>query len=81
MLPRSSALLTVAASATAFAGKECHVPSKYAASNGTADDSPAIAKAFADCADGGTVCFAEGVDYNVLTPISATNLTNVTIEM
>ncbi|KAK4539971.1 hypothetical protein LTR36_009941 [Oleoguttula mirabilis] len=61
--------------------KTCQVASKYAASNGTADDSPAIAAAFAACANGGTVSFAVGVDYNALTPVIATNLSDVTIEM
>lgn len=59
----------------------CNVPSQYAVSNGTADDSSAVAAAFARCASGGTISFAEGVDYNVFTPITATNLSNVTIEM
>ncbi|KAK5133325.1 hypothetical protein LTR08_007850 [Meristemomyces frigidus] len=61
--------------------KTCNIPSKYASSNGTADDSPAIAAAFAQCATGGTVVFAEGVDYNAFTPVAATNLSDVTIEM
>ncbi|EMC97953.1 glycoside hydrolase family 28 protein [Baudoinia panamericana UAMH 10762] len=59
----------------------CDVPSQYAYSNGTADDAPAINFALSLCARGGVVRFAEGVDYSVLTPVSATNLTNVTIEM
>lgn len=59
----------------------CQVPSSFAASNGTANDSPAIAAAFARCAQGGVVSFAEGVSYNVFSPVTATNLSNVTIEM
>jgi hypothetical protein len=59
----------------------CHVASSYATSNGSADDSPAIASAFAHCANGGTISFAEGTDYNVLTPIVATDLNNVTVEL
>jgi len=59
----------------------CKIPSKYASSNGTADDSPAIASAFAICANGGTIVFSEGVDYNVFTPISALNLSHATIEV
>ncbi|EME86029.1 glycoside hydrolase family 28 protein [Pseudocercospora fijiensis CIRAD86] len=61
--------------------KVCRVASQYAASNGTADDSPAIAKAFEACSCGGIVEFGDGVDFNVLTPISANNLSNVEIIM
>lgn len=42
--------------------KTCVVPSQYAASNGTADDSVAIVKALTDCANGGLVQFPMGVD-------------------
>ena len=59
----------------------CTVTSRYAESNGTIDDSPAIASAFAECASGGTIVFSEGVDYNVFLPVSATNLSDVTIQM
>jgi polygalacturonase len=61
--------------------KICTIPSKYGSSNGTADDSPAISAAFAECAKDSTVVFSEGVDYLVLNPISATNLSNVEIRM
>lgn len=59
----------------------CTVPSKYKSSGGEADDSPAISAAFSKCAQDATIVFSEGVDYNVLQPISATNLSNVTIQM
>ncbi|KAH9828920.1 glycoside hydrolase family 28 protein [Teratosphaeria destructans] len=59
----------------------CTIPSQYAASNGKADDSPAIAAAFAECATDATITFVEGTDYNVFTPIKATNLSNVRIEV
>jgi hypothetical protein len=59
----------------------CTIASKYKVSGGTADDSPAITAAFAKCAKDATVVFEEGVDYNVLKPVSATNLSNVTIQM
>lgn len=68
--------LTVLAQ-NSYADKICTVASL----NGTSDDSPAISSAFAKCASGGTVVFEEGIDYNVFTPISATNLTDVTIQM
>lgn len=55
----------------------CIVPS----SNGTTNDSPAVLKAFADCATDSVIVFKEGVDYNIFTPISATNLSNVEIQM
>lgn len=73
---------TIAISAShAFKSKTCIVASKYASSNGTDDDSPAVAKALADCATNGIIQFKLGVDYNVLSPISATNLSNVDISM
>jgi hypothetical protein len=59
----------------------CTVASQFKSSNGKADDSPAIAAAFAKCAQDSTIVFSEGVDYNVLQPIAATNLSNVTIQM
>ncbi len=59
----------------------CTVPSKFKSSGGVADDSPAIAKAFAQCAQDSTIVFSEGVDYNVLQPVVAKNLSNVTIQM
>jgi polygalacturonase len=60
---------------------ECIIPSKYASSKGTADDSAAISSAFAKCAKDSTIVFSEGVDYNVFNPISSTNLSNVEIHM
>lgn len=65
---------------TLFTGIKCTtciIPS----SNGTEDDSPAISKALATCAKNATIVFSEGVDYNIYTPIRATNLSNVTILM
>ncbi|KAJ9630570.1 hypothetical protein H2203_001093 [Taxawa tesnikishii (nom. ined.)] len=61
--------------------KTCVIPSNYKQSHGTADDSPAVAKAFADCAHNAVIRFSEGVDYNILQPISATNLSNVEISL
>jgi len=87
MAPLSSVLCASALAVSALAAppptyhQTCNIPSQYASSNGTADDSPAIAAAFAKCANGGTISFAEGVNYNVFNPISALNLSNVTIEM
>jgi polygalacturonase len=57
--------------------KTCTVKS----SNGTADDSPAIASAFAQCSKNAVVEFSKGVDYNVFKPVSAKNLSNVVIRM
>jgi hypothetical protein len=82
-----SLLLTIGIGASAVLAqnstvpKTCTIPSKYQSSNGTADDSPAIASAFAECKTGGTIVFEEGVDYNVFKPILAQNLTDVTISM
>ncbi|KAJ6114636.1 exopolygalacturonase C [Penicillium sp. IBT 16267x] len=55
----------------------CVIPS----SNGTANDSPAVSQAFAECASDSVIVFQDGVDYNIFTPISATNLSNVEIKM
>ena len=59
----------------------CTIPSKFKASEGKSDDSPAVATAFAQCAKDSTIVFQEGVDYNILQPIVATNLSNVSIQM
>jgi hypothetical protein len=59
----------------------CVIPSLYASSNGTADDAPAINAAFKQCSANTTISFKEGVDYNVLTPVIATNLNNVKIKV
>lgn len=40
----------------------CTIPSSYALSNGTEDDSPAIQAAFAQCAQDSVIIFSEGVD-------------------
>jgi hypothetical protein len=61
--------------------KTCEVPSKYDSSNGIADDSPAIAAAFAECSSDATIVFTPGLNYSVLTPIVATNLSNVVIQV
>jgi polygalacturonase len=86
MLP--SAFLCILALATQITAqspgtynRHCIINSQYTASNGTADDSPAIASAFAQCSTNATITFSEGVDYNVFTPISASNLSHVTIEV
>lgn len=75
------ATVAVAQCPAHYPAKTCTIPSCYASTNGTGDDSPAIASAFAECADGGTVVFSEGVDYNVFTPVSAMNLSDTTIQM
>ncbi|RFU30468.1 hypothetical protein B7463_g5870, partial [Scytalidium lignicola] len=59
----------------------CVVPSRYIVSNGTADDSDAVAAAFAECSENAVVKFREGVDYNIFNPIKATNLSNIEIHM
>lgn len=61
--------------------KICTIPSKYAASKGAADDSPAVVAAFKACNSNAVIHFDLGVDYNILTPIKATNLNNVMIHM
>ncbi|KAH8703608.1 pectin lyase fold/virulence factor [Talaromyces proteolyticus] len=61
--------------------KRCVVPSKHASSHGQADDSAAVTETFARCSLNSTIIFSEGVDYNIFTPISATNLSNVEIQV
>lgn len=61
--------------------RTCVIPSQYKASNGTADDSPAVAEAFAKCSVNAVIEFSEGVDYNILQPVSAKNLSNVAISV
>ncbi|KUJ07419.1 pectin lyase-like protein [Mollisia scopiformis] len=61
--------------------KACVIPSQYISSNGSADDSPAVAAAFAKCSRDSVIVFSERVDYNIFTPISAGNLSNVAILM
>ncbi|KAI9695474.1 MAG: hypothetical protein M1820_008576 [Bogoriella megaspora] len=61
--------------------KTCVVPSSFEASNGTIDDSPAIASAFIECSQDATIVFSEGVNYNVFQPLKATNLSNVVINL
>lgn len=68
--------LLLATAAQTFAAT-CNVDS----SNGASDDSPAIKQAFARCAKDSVINFAEGARYNVYNPISAHNLSNVTINM
>ncbi|CZR64156.1 probable exopolygalacturonase [Phialocephala subalpina] len=86
MLSRSLFLLSVAFGTLVASDcppartKACLIPSKYLSSNGSADDSPAVAAAFAKCSSNSVIIF-EGVDYNIFTPISATNLSNVAIQM
>ncbi|KAJ5289100.1 exopolygalacturonase C [Penicillium angulare] len=55
----------------------CVIPS----SNGTADDSPAVQRAFAKCSSDSIIVFQESSNYNIFTPISATNLSNVEIQV
>ncbi|KAK4631395.1 putative exopolygalacturonase C [Fulvia fulva] len=84
----ASLLLTLAGTLTAAQcpasntkKQTCRVESQYASSDGAADDSPAIQAAFDKCASNGIIAFNLGVDYNVLTPINASNLCDVDIHM
>lgn len=70
-------IATLLAVRGAVDAKECTVQS----SNGQSDDSPAIARALAECAEDSVITFSEGIDYNVFNPVNASNLSNVTINM
>lgn len=61
--------------------KACVIPSKYLSWNGSADDSPAVAAAFAKGLSNSVIIFSEGVDYNIFAPISTKNLSNFAIQM
>ncbi|RKO89454.1 pectin lyase fold/virulence factor [Blyttiomyces helicus] len=68
------ALLHVGSSTAAPAGQQCvvaHTPG--------GDDHGNVVTAFNNCKTGGTVVFSAGTDYQVLTPIKATGLSNVDI--
>jgi len=71
------AVAAVLASISVVDAKSCTVQS----SSGKSDDSPAIAKALAECAKDSVITFSEGIDYNVFNPVKASNLSNVTIQM
>ena len=45
-------------------------------SKGRADDTAAVEAAFKNCSSNAIVSFSEGVDYNIFTPVTATNLYN-----
>ena len=60
--------------------RKCTTDSQYI-SNGTADDSPAIQQASAECSRDAVVVFKEGANYNVFCPLSAKNVRNVEIQM
>ncbi|KAF7714839.1 Galacturan 1,4-alpha-galacturonidase [Penicillium ucsense] len=47
----------------------------------TADDSQTVNRVFAQCAHDSVIIFEEGADYNIFKPISATNLSNVEIQV
>lgn len=76
MIQAKQFVLLLAGIAQTFAAT-CNVES----SNGASDDSPAIKQAFAKCAKDSVINFTPGVRYNVYNPISARNLSNVTINM
>lgn len=74
----------IAVSAVAFPAAlaqltQCVVPSNYKCSGGTASDSPAINEIFARCSKDSEIIFSEGVEYNVFSPLKATNLSNVVV--
>jgi len=66
---------------TAAALQTCVVPSQYNCSKGKASDAAAIAEVFARCSQNSIIEFSEGVDYNVFSPITAKNLSNVVISL
>jgi hypothetical protein len=76
-----TASLLVSLAPAALGLTTCLVPSNYAHSNGTASDAAAIADAFATCSKDAVIEFQEGIEYNVFSPVKATNLSNVVISL
>ncbi|KAB5533598.1 family 28 glycosyl hydrolase [Coniochaeta sp. 2T2.1] len=75
-LPATALLLS-----TASALQTCVVPSQFKCSKGLASDSAAISEVLARCSQDSIIEFSEGVEYNVFSPIKATNLSNVVISL
>lgn len=73
--------LLLCACATTAALQTCVVPSQYKCSKGKASDAAAISEVFARCSQDSIIEFSAGVDYNVFSPIKATNLSNVIISL
>jgi hypothetical protein len=65
--------------ALAGRGHQCIIPSQYKSTHGKASDSPAIEEVFARCSENSEIIFSEGVEYNVFSPLKATNLSNVVV--
>lgn len=75
-LALTSALLPRASSRS----NTCVVSSKYKSSGGKANDAPAFEAALKKCATDSNIIL-NATDYNILTPISATKLSNVGIRV
>jgi polygalacturonase len=71
------ALLSGLALGSSSRPRRCVIP----ASNSTSDDSATVNSVFSQCATDSVIVFKEGVNYNIFKPISATNLSNVEIQM
>ena len=65
--------------ASAVETRQCIIPSKHKSSHGQASDSLAIEEAFAQCSQNSEIIFSEGLEYNVFSPLKATNLSNVVV--
>lgn len=68
-------------SATVAALQTCVVPSQNKCSKGKVSDAAAIAEVFARCSQDSIIEFSAGVEYNVFSPVKATNLSNVIISL
>lgn len=69
------------ASPSAPRNKQCIIPRSSGLPTGTTNDSPAVASAFASCSKDAVITFQQGAEYNIFSPISATNLSNVEIQI
>jgi hypothetical protein len=61
--------------------QQCIVPSHHESVgyDSTVSDSEAIEEVFARCSSDSEITFSEGVEYNVFSPLKATNLSNVLV--
>lgn len=76
-LAASGLLLSGAASAL----QTCIVPTMCTCSGSEMSDAAVLSDVFARCSQDSIIEFAEGVDYNVFSPLVATNLSNVVISL
>lgn len=81
MIVKTLAASVLLWSAAASALRTCVVPAMCKCSGGDVSDAAVISDVFARCSQDSIIEFSESVDYNVFSPIEATNLSNVVISL